>query len=168
MCIIPTRGLPEAFALNVNRKGCTKKMPYYLYAHDDITMHCGVRGLMGYIVAAGIKGGYMFPSEKELKNPPADGIFKTTITAKELYKKLEHVCDKILHKSSKHGAHSFRKTAYLFAILGKGSIEIVMRAANHLCFQTAEKYARLGEHCSSHLAQSTPYRASTQVVRSLH
>jgi hypothetical protein len=43
-----------------------------------------MRHLMAYIYMIGWKGGFLFPSAKELANPPTDGVYKTCISADEL------------------------------------------------------------------------------------
>jgi hypothetical protein len=43
-----------------------------------------MRHLMAYIYMIGWKGGFLFPSAKELAIPPTDGVYKTCISADEL------------------------------------------------------------------------------------
>ena len=45
--------------------------------NDETPDFCTIRHLLPYIFVAGIKGGYIFPTEAKLLNPPSDVIFKT-------------------------------------------------------------------------------------------
>jgi hypothetical protein len=57
---------------------------------------CPVGPLLVYAHLIGIKGGYLFPSAAELKNPPADGIYKTTIDYGVFMDHLQHLCELVL------------------------------------------------------------------------
>ncbi len=87
--------------------------------HPDL---CPVRALAVYSYLIGIKGGYLFPSETELHNPPANGHFETTIVYTTLMAHFKRLCDDVLQPRDngiKVGCHSFRKTGYLVAVFGK-------------------------------------------------
>jgi hypothetical protein len=51
------------------------------YPDMDIKRH-----LLAHLYIIGWQGGYLFPSHEELRNPPADGIYKTFITEEQLYR----------------------------------------------------------------------------------
>jgi hypothetical protein len=112
----------------------------YLWA-DDICPDLDVpRHLLAFLYAINWKGGYLFPSEKELNNPPADGVYKTFMTEETLISTLKHIYNTVLKRDSKLGSHVFRKSGYLHGRLGGASFEEMMVGASHDTAESAARY----------------------------
>lgn len=81
----------KSLAMQIQGK-CDKTIKYF-YVHMNKTHHefCTLRHLLPYVYLLNIKGGYLFPTEEELKNPPADGIYKTYMTYDTFSKRLDHL-----------------------------------------------------------------------------
>jgi len=91
----------------------------------------------------GWKGGSFFPTKEELANPPADGVYKTSISEDSLYKELNHLFRNVLGRDDKLSCHSGKKTGYLFAVLrGVTHVGTIMAAACHTSVVTALLYLR--------------------------
>jgi hypothetical protein len=86
-----------------------------------------------HINLIGIKGGYLFPSAAELKNPPADGIYKTTIDYSVFMEHLQTLCELVLpaRADMKIGCQTFRKTGYCVAIFGDANSIDLKKSARH-------------------------------------
>ena len=110
--------------------------------HPDL---CPVRAIAVYSYLIGIKGGCLFPSERELLNPPEDGIYKTTIVYTTLMAQLKRLCDNHLQPRKggvKIGCHTFRKTGYLVAVFGDANDMNLMVSARHKSQTEAKTYKR--------------------------
>jgi hypothetical protein len=101
-----------------------------------------VRHLIGFLYCLGWQGGHIFPSRHEIRRPPEDGIYKTSISEQELLDELKKVFNTELGVEDKITAHSPRKTGYLFAALKKVLFKDVKRAADHESAQVVERYER--------------------------
>ena len=109
--------------------------------NDETPDFCTIRHLLPYIFVAGIKGGYIFPTEAELLNPPSDGIFKTFISYDTFAARIKHLTDNVLKlENLKITPQTIRKTGYLFAVLGSGDPSDMRKSARHKLLQNAEKY----------------------------
>jgi hypothetical protein len=89
---------------------------------------------MAYIYMIEWKGGYLFPTAKELANPPSDGIYKTCISADELRIEVTEICQGVLKRMDKLALHFTRSTGYLFAIwrfVGPADKLGIAQAAGH-------------------------------------
>jgi len=97
--------------------------------------------LLVFLYAIGWKGGSIFPSFDEIRNPPADGIYKTHLTENDLYETLKPIYRDVLKRFEKLGVHCTRKTAYLFAALGGCTdTATMMQAAHHACPKVVTRY----------------------------
>ena len=97
-----------------------------------------------YIYASKIKGGFLFPSEVELNNPPPDGIFVTQVSYGVTRERVASLVKDVLGLSGvtfKVGLHLLRKTAYLFGIWGNADVATIAKSARHKCIDTANDYA---------------------------
>jgi hypothetical protein len=115
-----------------------------------------VRHLLAYIYMIGWKGGYLFPTSKEMANPPVDGVYKTCISAKELRAEVGKILVAVLGCSSYKLAHNFTQTtAYLIAIfrsVGPPNMGAITQAAGHSNDSDRFRYSRDAEtikHCMS-------------------
>ena len=109
--------------------------------NDETPDFCTIRHLLPYIFVAGIKGGYIFPTEAELLNPPSDGIFRTFISYDTFAARIKHLTDNVLKlENLKITPQTIRKTGYLFAVLGSGDPSDMRKSARHKSLQNAKKY----------------------------
>jgi hypothetical protein len=74
-----------------------------------------------YLYLLGWKGGNIFPTAKEIHDPPADGICTTTISHSTLNQQLQSLFQKVLlpRENMKIGCQTWRKTGYCVAIFGE-------------------------------------------------
>lgn len=120
----------------------------YIHGDDEVPEIDLIRHLLAYIYMIGWKGGFLFPSQDELNNPPADGIYKTCVTDDDLYTCLTRLYKLILGRIDKLGIHCLRKTAYLFAIfrfVGPHDLAEICKCAGHSLgkqLKTVMKYVR--------------------------
>lgn len=101
---------------------------------------CARRHLLAFLYTINWKGGYLFPSEEELKNPPPDGIYKTNIGEDDLCKAFSNLYKDVIGRSEKLGTHAFRKSGYLFHKLRGAIMFQLMQAANHECHEVVNRY----------------------------
>lgn len=124
---------------------CDKEwLTVMLHADNLYTELCPLRPLMVYMHLLGIKGGFLFPSASELKNPPKDGIFKTTICYATFMRQLKGLCEETLppRPNFKVGAQTFRKTGYLLAVFGDAQDHALMKSARHKTVKNSLTYRR--------------------------
>ena len=76
----------------------------------------------------------MFPSKREIDNPPSDGVFETCVSEEDLVNQLKVFFEGVIKRQEKLTSHTGRKTGYLWARL-RG-------AADHAVFHTAKKYMK--------------------------
>ena len=95
---------------------------------DDQCLDVDAKGwLLIYLYAIGWKGGTIFPSEKELADPPSDGIYLTKIVQSTHRSRMNHLFKTILHREDKLGNHTYRKSAYLFSYIRGGTESDIMQ-----------------------------------------
>lgn len=135
----------------------------YLYLWgDDLCPDLDLkRHLLAYLYAIGWKGGYLFPSKKELESPPPDGVYQTYIQEHELYSHLHPIYKKVLKRSDPLGVHTGRKSAYLWGHIRGGPIAELMLAADHDCYEVAVRYDR---DASSITSVNRIYQQSEQLL----
>ena len=115
-----------------------------LWTDDECPEFCPVRLLLVYIYVSKIKGGFLFPSEAELNNPPSDGIFVTQVSYGVMRERVASLVKDVLGlsgESFKVGLHLLRKTAYLFGIWGNADVATLAKSAQHKCIDTSNGYA---------------------------
>ena len=88
----------------------------YIWMDDENPEFCPVRHLFVYVHVAGVKGGFLFPSQNELMvNRPANGIFETGISSDAMQTRVEYLIKVVCKlEGFKCGLHMFRKAAFLF------------------------------------------------------
>ena len=115
-----------------------------LWTDDECPEFCPIHLLLVYNYASKIKGGFLFPSEVELNNPPPDGIFVTQVSYGVMRERVASLVKDVLGLSGvtfKVGLHLLRKTAYLFGIWGNADVATIAKSARHKCIDTANDYA---------------------------
>lgn len=112
----------------------------YLWG-DDI---CGdidaKRFLIAHLYSINWKGGYLYPTKKEIDKPPEDGIYKTYIKEDELTSILGKMVREVLDRHDKLTSHTCRKTFYLLSFMRGGHVIPIMIGANHADVKIAQKY----------------------------
>jgi len=108
-------------------------------AHADVDLK---RNLLGYLYAIGWKGGYLFPAQDELKNPPTDGVYKSCLSEDDLYRSLKYLFHTVLKRTDKLTSHSGRKSGYLWNRIRGADAAQLMQAADHDCYEVACRYAK--------------------------
>lgn len=105
----------------------------YIWMDDENPEFCPVRHLFVYVYVAGVKGGFLFPSKKELLvNRPENGIFETGISSDAMQTRVEYLIEVVCKlEGFKCGLHMFRKAAFLFARWGGGDSLDVETDARH-------------------------------------
>jgi hypothetical protein len=113
--ILPDR--INSLALSVYGKSDKRWLIRRLVADHEYPELSPVSPLLVYTHLIGIKGGYLFPTAAELQDPPADGIYKTTIDYGVFMSHLQALCELVLppRKDMKIGCQTFRKTGYSIA-----------------------------------------------------
>ncbi len=159
-CIRPDRLV--SLAVRIKGKCDNHMYTFRIHADNENPDLCPVRALAVYSYLIGIKGGFLFPSEKELLDPPDDGIYKTTIAYTTFMAHLKTLCTSVLRPRPgimQVGCHTFRKTGYCLAIFGAATADdpALMRSARHKSPTKAATYIR--DACSNyaiHLESPNP------------
>lgn len=142
MTVVTASGV-EALVFRVKGKSDPIPVELFLWEDEDYPEFCGLRHLWVYLFLTGIKGGYLFPTDEELNNMPADGVCQTAESYCTVMSKLQELFATVLCKPDvKLGTHSFRKTAYLFAFWGGGLMDDVMKSGRHKTLEHAQKYKK--------------------------
>ena len=144
-------GIVDSIVLKVYGKSDKTWVHLRLWSDHENPVFCPIRHLLIYLHVTGIKKGYLFPSAKELNNPPANGHFQTMINYSKFLRDLQKVTDAVLPERNgiklNIGSHTFRKTAYLFAVFGRGDPPEIRLAARHMREKNASTYSRDANAC---------------------
>ena len=120
---------------------------YSIEFDDFYPKRCYLRHLLVYVHCLNLQGGFLFPSDKEIKehfdsSHPITWTATTALHASDfqewLFQRRDNNC--IHTEYTNWGNHSPRHTKYLFAILGGGDPLAVQRNARHSSSDTALKY----------------------------
>jgi hypothetical protein len=128
--------------------GKSDKQRRYLWTwkDDETPVFCFVRHLLIYVYVCGIQGWFLFPTQDELYNPPADGIFKTEYTYSAYLKRLKYVFHQKLKRSSiRVGSHTGRKFAHIFGTFGGATATQNQKAAGHKDLRQSARYTEDAE-----------------------
>ena len=137
-----------SLAQGVKEKADTKWFTYKLTFKDSLPKLCLLRHLLVHVHCAGIKSGYVFPSDKNHGiHPPGqstdqDGHMESGILYAEFDKWITDRL-KLNTRNNGHanwGPHAPRRSIYLFGVLGGGEFADVMRNARHEDLTTAKGY----------------------------
>jgi hypothetical protein len=116
---------------------------------------CPLRHLLIYIYLIKIKDGHLFPPASVLNSLPQNGFFKEWMTYDSFNNNMTATLRLTLgaEDGSKWGTHTCRKTAYLIAIWGGGSVESIMASARHNDVASAQRYV-LDSHSQLTIAEA--------------
>jgi len=117
----------------------------YLWGDDKCPDLDLKRFLLAYLYIIGWKGGSLFPSKDELKNPPANGIFTTFMEEDDMYATLNDLYRSVLKRDDKLGSHTGRKSGYLLGVMRGAPAISLMVAADHDSYAVATRYVRDAE-----------------------
>ena len=142
--------LLSAIALEVFGKADKLWIKQKMHADNEYPELCPCRPLLIYMHLIGIKGGYLFPSERELMNPPADGVYKTTIDYQKFLESFKELCYRILppRANFKIGVQTCRKAFYVMAVFGGGEEGEIRQSARHKNENNSKKYRRDAMTCA--------------------
>jgi hypothetical protein len=126
----------EELALEVQGKSDNSPVTLKMVADHEYPELCGVRTLLLYLDSINWKGGYIFPTMKEIHENKDkvgfDGIYKTQIVYSRFNKALQVLIDKVLPgRDLKVGSHIFRKTAFCLAIFGRCNRTDLRKSSRH-------------------------------------
>jgi hypothetical protein len=121
-----------------------KELVYlYVWLDDDCPDFCALRALLVYVFLSGVKEGFLFMTDDELKAMPSNGVTTTRISYSSIKTRLQFLFNTILKNKDKFlGCHTLRKTAYLFANFGHATLPEMMSAARHKNIANAMKYEK--------------------------
>ena len=152
-----TTKVVEELALAVKGKADSIWVTLKLVADHLFPEMCGPRTLLLYLDAINWKGGYIFPSMKEINekmnDPNFDGIYTTHVDYEKFNKELQELVAKVLPgRNLKIGSHTFRKTGYCLAIFGNACHADLRKLARHSAkSKDAPSYEKdTGAACESH------------------
>ena len=100
------------------------------------------RHLLGCLCCIGWKGGTLFPTKRELENPPADRVHKTTMTEDDLCGALKCLFKTVLERDDKLTAHTGRKSGCLWNRIRGADSQQLMTAAAHDACEVAARHAK--------------------------
>ena len=129
-----------SLAQGVKEKHDTKWFTYKLTFKDSVPKLCLLRHLLVHVHCAGIKSGYVFPSDKP--GTEEDGHMDSGVMYAEFDKWITDRL-KLNTRNNGHanwGPHTPRRSIYLFGVLGGGEFPDVMRNARHEDLLTAKGY----------------------------
>ena len=113
---------------------------FYIHGDDTFGEIDTKRLLLAYLYLIGWKGGSIFPSKKELADPPADGVYSTCINQATLDKDMKAKF-KALGREDKLAMHSPKKSGFFFAgAKGVRDIMELLLASGHACAETTQMY----------------------------
>jgi hypothetical protein len=138
LCVV-NDGVVEAIALKVMGKTDKKYHTLTLWRNHENTQFCPVAHLLIYIYVIDLRKGPLFPSSEELKQKPIDGVYKTYLIYSTFKNRFCELCNN-LFGYDKWGTHTLRKSGYLFALWGGGTVELIMISARHSDILSAQKY----------------------------
>ena len=135
----------DALAFQVYGKCDNRWCQLKLHSDHATTDLCPVRALLVYLHLIGWKGGYIFPSQEELSNPPCDFVYKTHIDYQCFLKDLKNVCKATLPTRTpelKIGCQVFRKTFYVIGVFGQAGECELKNSARHKSIQNSLIYRK--------------------------
>ena len=118
-----------------------------MWNDDKFPEFCPVRHLLAFLGMSGINEGYFFPSKATLdqfqnSNQTTHLVKKEEIIGYQTYlEKFKRICNQ-LNLPGRWGAHTGRKTGYLFAVWGGASDSDIMDSARHRTLKNAMKYKK--------------------------
>lgn len=131
-------------AQGVKEKNDTQWSVYQVSWKDSFPKACFLRHLLVMVHCVGVRSGHLYPSKEGLHDSQLSvaGISKSGMG----YSCWTRWFKNMLATACRHshlgnwGAHTPRRTFYLFGVLGGGLFEPLMRNARHVCERTAKSY----------------------------
>jgi hypothetical protein len=122
-------------------------MTLMMWFDHELPEFCPVRHLLAWLNLCGITHGYCFPDYNYLCNvivnkPDWDGNCTDGITYCDVLAAWKNLFNTTLEREGKFGAHSGRKTGYLFGVWGGAQDTDLMLSARHKTVKHAMKYKR--------------------------
>jgi hypothetical protein len=120
----------QALCLKVSGSSDAGWTHLFLWNDEECPEFCPVSILLCYVYCAGLNGGFLFPSEEELKTPPDNGVFVTQLSYSITMSRMNKIAKQVLGLVNyKVGMHTFICTGYLFGRWGGGTIELLAKSA---------------------------------------
>jgi hypothetical protein len=154
----------EGIAVVIQGKSDKSPVTLQIWADHECPFFCPIRHLLFWMKISKIKSGYLFPSYERLNgemtkddwdgNNSQPSEIETgeamdtehegfVISYNTFQARLVGILRSLLNPKERPGpwgTHTLRKTAYLFAIWGKGELADIKNAARHNTLKNAEKY----------------------------
>jgi len=145
--VVKSNECVEGISVDVKGKADPAPVTLMMWFDHELPEFCPVRHLLAWLRLSGIKQGFFFPDYNYLvnvilKDPSWDGICTVAITYEDVLAAWKNLCSTILEREGKFGAHSGRKTGYLFGVWGGGQDSDLMLSARHKSIKNALKYKR--------------------------
>ena len=149
-------GFIHAIALKISGKMEKGKELYFnLWRNMEHTDICPLTHLLVYVYKAGIKGGYLFPPDKDLNRtvPPDDGVYLNAETYKQFIGAFKRIADSVLEEYQQDGAgcrmslHIFRKAGYCFRI----AVVACNEKPNYQLIEFDARHAKDSKHARTYI-----------------
>lgn len=166
--LVKSNDCVEGIAVDVQGKADPAPVTLMMWFDHELPEFCPVRHLLAWLGLSGIRQGYFFPdynflTNVILKDPSWNGDVTECISYNDVLCAWKNLCYSLLEREGKFGAHSGRKTGYLFGVWGGGQDADLMLSARHKSMECAMRYKRdaafllvLSMENNSELSQRTP------------
>jgi len=137
----------EGLAITVKGKADKVPVTLMMWFDHEFPEFCPVRNLLAWLYSSGIKDGCFFPSynflcNTVLKDSSWDGVCCEHMSYNDVLAGWKNICGSVVEREGKFGAHSGRKTGYLFGVWGRGQDTDLMLSARHKTIKNALRYKR--------------------------
>ena len=145
LCNITENGV-ESIAFKVmgksERRGKGfKAVVFTLWADHRVTKLCPIRHLLAYANLIGIRGGFLFPTMAEVRRRRHNGLYETFTLYSSFNGRLRSILSEVTGRDkSFFTTHTFKKSAFLFALWGDASDQDISMAARHRSLETSMRY----------------------------
>jgi len=145
--VVKSNDCVEGISVEVKGKADPVPVTLMIWFDHDFPEFCPVRHLLAWLRLSGIKDGYFFPDYNYLnttiiKDVSWDGLCTDPISYSDVLLTWKNLCGTILEREGIFGAHSGRKTGYLFGVWGGGQDTDLMLSARHKTIKNALIYKR--------------------------
>jgi hypothetical protein len=146
----------EGIAVVIQGKSDKIPVTLMLWSDHHFPLYCPIRHLLFWLKLSGIKSGCIFPSYEFLMadmqskdwnfhvptpEEKSEDQIEKCISYSTFQNRVSKVFRSLLCRHGPWGTHTIRKTAYLFAIWGKGNFEEIKKGARHTSLKNSEKYS---------------------------
>jgi len=137
----------EGLAITVKGKADKVPVTLMMWFDHEFPEFGQARHLLAWLYLSGIKDGCFFPSynflcNTVLKDSPWDGVCCEHMSYNDVLAGGKNICGSVVEREGKFGAHSGRKTGYLFGVWGRGQDTDLMLSARHKTIKNALRYKR--------------------------